>query len=127
MRRVPSGGLICELISEEPAGNHAQAVALWEWGRMILARLPEQQRAVVDLRYRWGWTDEVIAEALNIAPSTVRVHAARGLAALRRMVRDASPPGPMSERLPGVSVGGPDTGETWQRRECGRIMRFPIT
>lgn len=48
-----------------------------------LATLPYKQRAAVTLRFWADWTDEQIAEALDCAPTTVRVLVHRGLGALR--------------------------------------------
>jgi RNA polymerase sigma-70 factor (sigma-E family) len=52
--------------------------------RRLLARLPRRQRAVLVLRYYEDLADQQIAELLGCSPATVRVHASRGLAQLRR-------------------------------------------
>jgi len=52
-----------------------------------LAELPRSQRAVLVLRYFEGRTERETAEALGIAVGTVKSHASRGLAALRRSPR----------------------------------------
>jgi RNA polymerase sigma factor (sigma-70 family) len=49
-----------------------------------LARLPKRQREVVALRYLADLDDESIARLLGISHGSVKQHAARGLAALRR-------------------------------------------
>ena len=49
-----------------------------------LHRLPGRQRQVLAMRYYADLDDAAIAAALSIAPSSVRVHAHRGLAALTR-------------------------------------------
>jgi len=46
-------------------------------------RLPARQRAVIGLRYYADLTDAEIADLLGCSQSTVRVHAARALKALR--------------------------------------------
>ena len=46
-------------------------------------RLPARQRTVIGLRYFADLPDAEIADLLGCAPSTVRVHAARALSALR--------------------------------------------
>jgi RNA polymerase sigma-70 factor (sigma-E family) len=46
-------------------------------------RLPARQRAVIGLRYFADLTDAEIADLLGCSQSTVRVHAARALKALR--------------------------------------------
>ena len=51
------------------------------WNR--LATLGRKQRAVLVLRYYEDLDDTAIGEVLRCAPSTVRVHASRGLARLR--------------------------------------------
>lgn len=51
------------------------------WG--LLATLPRAQRAVLVLRYFEDLDDRRIAQTLRCTESTVRVHAFRGLAALR--------------------------------------------
>lgn len=52
-----------------------------------LGTLPERQREVIVLRYYADFSEAQIAEALDIAPGSVKTHAYRGLRALReRMV-----------------------------------------
>ena len=58
-----------------------QAVRDELWSR--LGGLSRAQRAVLVLRYYEDLDDRQIGEVLRCAPSTVRVHAARGLARLR--------------------------------------------
>jgi RNA polymerase sigma-70 factor (sigma-E family) len=48
-----------------------------------LRRLPRRQREVVVLRYLADWPEAVVADALGCSPGSVKVHASRGLAALR--------------------------------------------
>jgi len=48
-----------------------------------LRKLPRRQREVVTLRYLGDFSEDETARALGIAPGTVKVHAHRGLAALR--------------------------------------------
>lgn len=48
-----------------------------------LASLPYKQRAAVTLRFWADWSDDQIAEALDCAPTTVRVLVHRGLNVLR--------------------------------------------
>ncbi len=61
--------------------------------RMDLARairrLPRRQREVVVLRYLADWSEADVADALDCSPGTVKVHASRGLAALRGILSDA--------------------------------------
>ncbi len=52
------------------------------WPR--LSALPSKQRAVMVLRYFEDMSDQAIAEVLGCKASTVRVHSARALKALRQ-------------------------------------------
>jgi RNA polymerase sigma factor (sigma-70 family) len=51
-----------------------------------LAVLPYKQRAAVTLRYWSDWTDEQIADALDCAPTSVRVLLHRGIATLKQEI-----------------------------------------
>jgi len=50
----------------------------------VLMRLPFKQRAVLVLRYWGDWTEVEIAQAVGCRPGSVKSHASRGLAALRK-------------------------------------------
>jgi len=54
----------------------------------LLRGLPHRQRAVLVLRYLCDLTDDDVAATLGTSPGTVRSQAARGLASLRRRVRE---------------------------------------
>jgi RNA polymerase sigma-70 factor (sigma-E family) len=60
--------------------HHEDAIVLWAATR----RLPQRQQAVLVLRYYEDLPDEQIADLIGCAPATVRTHAARALATLRR-------------------------------------------
>ena len=62
------------------------ATAVDERDAMIrrIAALPVRQRIVVALRYYEGLSDPEIADQLGCRPATVRSHAARALATLRK-------------------------------------------
>ena len=66
-----------------PDSDFAERQALRDelWSR--LSDLTRTQRAVMVLRYYEDLDDGQIADVLRCAPSTVRVHASRGLARLR--------------------------------------------
>jgi len=64
-----------------------------------LARLPEQQRKIVVLRYYADQSESAVAEALGISVGTVKSAASRGLAALRSQT-DAEAPTPAKGRGP---------------------------
>ncbi len=57
----------------------------------LLARLPAQQRAVLVLRYIEDLPEAEIAQALGIAPGTVKSAASRGLATLRTLNTEGTP------------------------------------
>jgi RNA polymerase sigma-70 factor (sigma-E family) len=63
----------------DPADGQAERAVLA--GKV--ARLPRKQRAVIVLRYYEDLPDDDIAKLLGCSPNTVRVHALRGLRALR--------------------------------------------
>lgn len=73
-----------------PAERQVRAPIL-AWQATALAMLTERQRVIVDLRYRYSIPDEVIALALGISESTLRVHAKRALDRLRAYAQ-ISPP-----------------------------------
>jgi len=59
--------------------------------RQALAALPARQRIVLVLRYCEDLPDTEVAELLGCSPATVRVHAHRGMRALREQLRDELP------------------------------------
>ena len=59
--------------------THADVVAR-------LRQLPPRQRAVIVLRYFEDWSEEQIADELDISRGTVKSQAARGLARLRELM-----------------------------------------
>jgi RNA polymerase sigma-70 factor (sigma-E family) len=52
----------------------------------VLMRLPFKQRAVLVLRYWGDWTEAEIAQAVGCRPGSVKSHASRGLATLRKEI-----------------------------------------
>jgi len=84
MLRRPCGPPIPAHSSPDLADAAALRVTLAE----ALARLPRRQREVVALRYLSGLTEAEVAECLHLSTSTVKVHARRGAAALRRRLGD---------------------------------------
>ena len=56
--------------------------------REALVKLPKRQREVVAMRYFLDMTEQEIASSLGCSPGTVKQHASRGLAALRRELQD---------------------------------------
>jgi RNA polymerase sigma-70 factor (sigma-E family) len=71
---------------DERGGREDMVEAIGERDAMhrLLARLSRRQRAVLVLRYYEDLADQQIAELLGCSAATVRVHASRGLAQLRR-------------------------------------------
>jgi RNA polymerase sigma-70 factor (sigma-E family) len=63
--------------------DHAEAHGEADRMRLVLARLPRRQRAVLVLRFYEGLTDAEIAADLGCSTGTVRSHASRALATLR--------------------------------------------
>jgi DNA-directed RNA polymerase specialized sigma24 family protein len=51
-------------------------------------RLSRKQRAAITLNYRHGYSVEECAVFMGCRPGTVRTHLERGLAALRKELRD---------------------------------------
>jgi RNA polymerase sigma-70 factor (sigma-E family) len=72
-----------EPLSTAVAPDPAVGVVARDEVRRALAGLPPRARAVLVLRYYADLDDAAIAEALGIAPSTVRATASRALAGLR--------------------------------------------
>ncbi len=67
-----------------PSGDDALAATTRRTAVLAaLAALPDRQREVLALRYYLDLSEAEIAAALDIAPGTVKSHAARGSAALR--------------------------------------------
>lgn len=54
----------------------------------VMLQLPYRQRAVLVLRYWGDWSEAEIASALKCRPGTVKTLASRGLARLRREVKE---------------------------------------
>ncbi|MFD0595740.1 RNA polymerase sigma factor [Catellatospora coxensis] len=83
----------------------------------LLGALPRRQRTVLVLRFFEDLDDERIAELMDCSPATVRVHAHRGLAALRTRLANPAPV-PAGERaFPAVPV------ESVRRRAVGGQRR----
>ncbi len=65
---------------EAPASLTNNANELWD----VLAKLPEDQRIIVVLRYYGSYRSSEIAKIMDIPGATVRSHLRRGLATLRK-------------------------------------------
>jgi RNA polymerase sigma-70 factor (sigma-E family) len=83
------------LAAVTPAGDRAEDFAerhvLRLLVRQALAALPARQRIVLVLRYCEDLPDTEVADLLGCSPATVRVHAHRGMRALREQLRDELP------------------------------------
>ena len=96
--RVSSRELVAEAgradVADRSLAASAEAEAMRHLGdgAMLAAlnRLPNRQREVLVLRYFADWSEASIADALGIAPGSVKAHAHRGLAALRARLEEAS-------------------------------------
>lgn len=73
-----------------PAPREGPDIALGVVNRMdaALAQISVGQRSVVVLRYYLDWSERQIAEALNIAPGTVKSRLSRALDRLADLVED---------------------------------------
>jgi RNA polymerase sigma-70 factor (sigma-E family) len=71
---------------ERTQGHPQHAVADHLELRRALTRLSRRQREVVVLRHLAGFTERETAQALGCSDGTVKQHAARGLASLRRQL-----------------------------------------
>ena len=77
-----SAGRVREPSAEEHVLDRAEHERMIE----VLGTLPRRQREVLVLRYYLDLSESQIADALDIAPGSVKTHAHRGLAALRDVV-----------------------------------------
>jgi DNA-directed RNA polymerase specialized sigma24 family protein len=62
-----------------------------------IRKLPAKQRAVLVLRYWDEMSEQEIASALGCSPGTVKTHAARALAALRKAELTTAVPNELKE------------------------------
>lgn len=91
LRRLSNTERPATIRDEKPAGGDfadQQAVRDELWTRLV--GLSRAQRAVLVLRYYEDLDDRQISDILRCAPSTVRVHATRGLARLRDELNPAT-------------------------------------
>jgi RNA polymerase sigma-70 factor (ECF subfamily) len=90
----------------------------------VLARLPEEQRAVIILVGLKGMAYQDAGELLGMKVGTVRSRLSRGRDALRRLMSDGlDPPAERPRPLPGMRIGDRSTG-TWPVRRYDR--RTPV-
>lgn len=81
-------------ILDRPVPDTAEEVLSRDEIARLIARLPQQQKAAVVMRYVLDEPDERIAAALNCSAATVRSHLAHARATLRLAVTS---PDPVSE------------------------------
>jgi RNA polymerase sigma-70 factor (sigma-E family) len=75
------------VLPESASGDDmADRQALGALVRQALVKLPRRQRAVLALRYCEDLPEAEVAELLGCSPGTVKVHAHRGLRALRELL-----------------------------------------
>ncbi len=72
------------------ADEHALAADRRDRVLEALRALPARQREVIALRYYLDLSEADIADALGISRGAVKVHASRGVAALRTLMEDVS-------------------------------------
>jgi RNA polymerase sigma factor (sigma-70 family) len=68
----------------DPVDDPAEAAVLRITLATALGSLPRRQREVIALRYLAGMSEHEVAEAMGIADSSVKEHAKRAMAALRK-------------------------------------------
>lgn len=100
LRRRSSSEIATDTFHDDAGGDgvaesHATRDELWA----LLATLPRSQRAVLVLRYFEDLDDQQIAGLLGVAESTVRVHAHRGLGALRETLLERAQQAPTGEGM----------------------------
>jgi RNA polymerase sigma-70 factor (sigma-E family) len=83
---TPTDPLPEQISAADTATRHAVQDEMWR----LLASLPRRQRAVLVLRFYEDLPDPEIAAVLGCRETTVRVHASRGLARLRRLLQPSS-------------------------------------
>lgn len=71
-------------VAADELGARLERDAMW----VHLQALPAKQRAVLVLRFYEDMSESEIAEVLGVRPGTVKSHASRALAALRRRLAD---------------------------------------
>ena len=77
-----------------PEADVAKLVLMDEQREAIkaaIARLSERQAVAVTMRYLMDCTFEEIAQGMDCAEATARVHVSRGLGCLRRLLADMNP------------------------------------
>jgi RNA polymerase sigma-70 factor (sigma-E family) len=90
--RTVAGGHLKQPLPDPPgAGHEAPGVLEQPAARAALRGLPERQREAIILRYDAGLSEDETAAAMSISRGAVRSHTARGLAALRAALPQASP------------------------------------
>lgn len=77
------------LVPYAPGADHA-VIAIAERSAVLgaLRRLPARQREVLVLRYYCDLSEAEIARAMSISQGAVKSHTARGISALRQILRD---------------------------------------
>ena len=89
---LPSNDRIDELIHQEPTREPSaeQRLLASERRDQLLAaveRLPKRQRSIVILNQFEGYSTKEVANTLNLAEATVRVHLFRAIRSLRRLLQ----------------------------------------
>ncbi|MGY1697893.1 MULTISPECIES: SigE family RNA polymerase sigma factor [unclassified Geodermatophilus] len=86
-RRLWHGEQVVEALPDRAAADWQDAYALGDELRRALGELSPRARAVLVLRFYEDLTETETAALLGCSTSTVRTHTARGLAAVRRVLR----------------------------------------
>lgn len=111
VRRTPAPRVAQDLVSTE--SPYAEGFDL----TLLIGRLPRRQREVVALRYAADLSEQEVAATLGISIGSVKTHASRGLAALRRGARVAIPEADLDNPPP------PGHLPTDRNRRISRVRR----
>ncbi len=89
-RRKPERSGVLSTHDSVALSAEAIAVLREDERRVIVAlsSLPQRQRECLVLRYYFGFSDVEVARSLDISVGTAKTHLRRGLAALRKMLKE---------------------------------------
>jgi len=77
-----------ELPAEDDAATGALARLQREWAQRLLAKLPDQQREVIELAFYGGYTQSDLAARLGVPLGTVKSRMFNGMARLRELMEE---------------------------------------